>query len=347
MAKKPAPELPNLVTLSGCPMVANYSAEFIAAFERAARRVLEPHAATTRKTYQTAWNRWVEHCNRVHVRALPIEPSHLVTYLESLTELAPNSVRQYLSALCALDCAARITSDEPNPDSIRQHVYVTRWLTSWGRDNPRAPKRKAPAASASDIERILIQAQDRRPCVSYGAHLSRYARDRAILVFGVLGAMRASELAQLQAEDVRTTADGIELVIRRSKTDQHGEGVFKGLMRQATALTCPVDAWRQWQIVRGKHDGPAFNGIARNGSIGTDALTPDTIGLMVKKRARDAGVKLTGHSMRATFATLARSAGKPLDRIMKQGAWTEPRTALGYMRQMDLFVDNASDGLLS
>ena len=49
-------------------------------------------------------------------------------------------------------------------------------------------------------------------------------RDRALLLFGFASAMRRSELAALNFEDIEETADGLRVTIPRSKTDQEGRG---------------------------------------------------------------------------------------------------------------------------
>lgn len=49
-------------------------------------------------------------------------------------------------------------------------------------------------------------------------------RDRALLALGFAGAFRRSELLALRVEDLTETKDGLRVLIRRSKTDQEGEG---------------------------------------------------------------------------------------------------------------------------
>jgi integrase len=49
-------------------------------------------------------------------------------------------------------------------------------------------------------------------------------RDRALLAFGFTGAFRRSELVALAVEDLYEVGDGLRVLIRRSKTDQAGEG---------------------------------------------------------------------------------------------------------------------------
>lgn len=338
--------LQTLVPGSECPLVANHG-ELAIAWDRAQRRVLEPRAASTQRAYRVAWRQWREHCTSLHVPMLPIQPSHLVAYLEQRTaELAPNTIRVHLAALAALDREARLAGGEDNPASVAHNVIVTRWLESWSRDNPRAPRRKAPSLSRSELEAVISRAQERDPHGSRPAHIARYLRDRAILLFGVVGCFRGAELAGLLAGDVLTKPRGLQVLLRRSKTDQHGESLLKGLAVQSSRLLCPVAAWEDWARVRGEWEGAAFVPVGRDGSLARDHMTVDAIRRMVRRRATAAGVAVTSHSMRATFVTLARERGKPLDSLARQGGWRSLESVRGYTRQTDIWDANASDGVL-
>jgi integrase len=76
-----------------------------------------------------------------------------------------------------------------------------------------APNRKAPATA----DKIVAMA----PVAS--GRLSEI-RDRALLLIGFAGAFRRSELVALDVEDVEEVPEGLRVTIRRSKTDQEGQG---------------------------------------------------------------------------------------------------------------------------
>ena len=322
-------------------------------FAIAAQRVLEPHAPNTRRAYHAAWSQWEAWATAHGHEASPVEPLALITYLEersssdAVARLAPASVRQHLAAIATLDIAARLAAGELSPPSVRATAVVRRWLMSWGRDNPRAPGKQARAATRPELERLLKAAQERRPGASRAAHIPRAARDRALILIGVLGALRGDEIAALELCDVQTTDRGLRVHVRRSKTDQHGEGRFVGLLPQASALRCPVDAWRAWLAVRGDWEGPAFVRVSGSGELARDALTVDSVRRVVSERAKAAGLDLSSHSLRATFATLAAERRRPLNQIMSHGRWNDANTAVRYMRQLEMFDDtNPSGGLL-
>lgn len=328
------------------PAVADDAAQrFQRATERAAARVLRPHADATEEAYAPAWRRWLEHCQRVGQFDHPVEPHQLVAYLEAMAEeYAPNTVRLHLAALCAWDAIGRTTEGGPPVDSLRRHPVVSRWLKSWSRDHPRAPQRQAPALSVSQVRAVLAAAAEPRARSAH--HTVRYPRDRCLVVWGILGGLRVSELVALELRDVMHTDRGLQLLVRRSKTDQHGETSTVALMPQGDPRMCPVEAWRQWRAVRGEQPGPVFLGIERTGAF-SPGLTTRQVQRRMAELGSMAGVELlTPHSLRATFATLATERGRSVISIANQGRWRSLDTLRGYVRQGNLYRDNPSAGLL-
>lgn len=336
------------ISEQGAPALARSRAE---AAEIARARVLNPHAPNTQRAYRQAFARWTSYCDAHGMLWAPIEPGALCTYLEGLTRqgLAPNTVRLHFAALCELDMASRITPTDQHPRTLREHPAVQRWQESWSRDNPRAPRRRAAALEPSDLERLLAAAAEPRRHAARTAHLQRYVRDRCLILFGVCGALRGADLAELELADIESTDRGVRVRVRRSKTDQSGQGDVVGLMAQGRVLLCPVDAWRAWRTLRGDTPGPLFVGISRSAELELGrALSERQITRLVGEYAARAGLPhaISAHSLRATFATLATARGKSLARVMQHGRWRSAEIAATYVRQGELFADNASSGLL-
>lgn len=321
---------------------------YLEACELATRRALEPHSARTKAAYRHEWRRWARYCEEMGVpRMPPISPAHLTAYLEFLSRsLAPNTVRLALSALVSLDQAARMSAAHTDPHSLRKHPIVTRWLESWERDHPVAPRRRAPALSADELERILRAAAERPRNVSPAQHAAKYTRDRCVWLLGVTAALRVSELVALDAGDVQRAERGLRVLVRTSKTDQRGAGHLRGVSPQARLIVCPVEAFAQWSRLRGDAPGPLFVAITRSGELARERLTVRQVQAMIGERARAAGLSASAHSLRATFATLAAERRKAMHRIADQGAWKSLSVLRGYIRQGALFDDNPSAGLL-
>lgn len=313
-------------------------------------RVLQPHAPKTQEAYQRAWDTWALWCERTGATVLPVEPHELVAHLEwlSMEGLAPNSVRQALSAIASLDRASRVTPTDQNPQSVRASVVVQNWHAAWSRENPKAPRKRAAALEPRQLRRVLeLAAEGPARNQARGAYVARYARDRALLLLGVYSARRVSEVCALELEHVQMTERGLRLEVARSKTDQQGQGHVVGILPAGELAVCPVEAWRQWLRVRGEQPGPVFAEIGRNGELGTAALTTRSANRIVQQMAKRAGVELiSSHSMRATFITLAVRRRVPLPTIAQHTGHKSIQTLSGYARQATLFQDNPTAGLL-
>ncbi len=321
----------------------------MSAAQAAARYVTEEDAPTTRRMWAIHWKAWGAFCEEASIPVLPVRPLDLITHLtdRSASGAAPNTVRAALTAISVIDQRARATPEDPDPAPVRSEFIVRKWLRGWNRDNPRRPMRQAPAITTSQLDLVLRHAQERPRCVSASHHVASYARDRAMLLIGIAGALRIAELIALDVSDVSIVDRGLVMLVRRSKADQAGEGRKVGIVPQQRLLRCPVDAWAMWLGIRGRWDGPAFVGIDRTGELAQVRLAHSAARSIISRRAKAAGLQLvSSHSMRSTFATLGREQGKPDDKLMAQGGWATSKAFAGYARQGDLFRDNPTQGLL-
>lgn len=148
-------------------------------------------------------------------------------------------------------------------------------------------------------------------------------RDRALLLVGFAAALRRSEIAALDVADIRRVAEGIEVCVRRSKTDQVGEGAIVPVPYGSNHTTCPVRALDEWMLALDERpsNGPSpalFRSISRDGWL-LDRMSGQAVGQVVARAARRAGLdpegRWTGHSLRAGLATSAAKAGVP-DRVI-------------------------------
>ncbi|MBI5006429.1 MAG: tyrosine-type recombinase/integrase [Nitrosomonadales bacterium] len=173
-------------------------------------------------------------------------------------------------------------------------------------------------------------------------------RDKALLLIGFAGAFRRSELVSLTVEDVECVKQGMVILLRRSKTDQAGEG-RKVAIPYARGTVCPVHALQDWLDLSGITGGLIFRGITRHGKIAEQGLAPQSVALVVKERAAAAGldaVKYSGHSLRAGLVTSAAQAGVSSWKIRQQTGHKSEAMLLRYIRDANIFTDNAAGGVL-
>ena len=182
-------------------------------------------------------------------------------------------------------------------------------------------------------------------------------RDRAILLLGFAGGMRRSELAALDVEDLTDVEEGLDVLIRRSKTDQEGAGRTIGIPRGRNRETCPVIALQRWIRLAGITEGPLFRAHRSRtdgpgprqqrpeGRAGTARLTPQGIARVVQRAAARIGLdpaEFAGHSLRAGFATEAAAQGASERAIMRQTGHRSVEMVRRYIRDGDRYRDNAA-----
>jgi integrase len=145
--------------------------------------------------------------------------------------------------------------------------------------------------------------------------------------------------------DIQFTAEGLLITLRRSKTDQEGEGRQIAIPHGTHEETCTVRAVHAWLEAAAISEGPIFRPVDRHGRISSKRLSAHAVALIVKRFAESAGMcvkSFSGHSLRAGFVTSAARAGEPERRIMRQTGHKSVEMVLRYVRQANAFTDNSA-----
>lgn len=161
-------------------------------------------------------------------------------------------------------------------------------------------------------------------------------RDRALIGLGFAGGFRRSELVALDVADLTFVADGLEALVRRSKTDQEGKGLTKNVASVRDPSMCPVSAVRAWLELAGIGAGPVFRPINRHGRVSGKRLTAHAVAVILKRAATAAGLPvrdLSGHSLRAGFVTESKKHGADDAAIMDQTGHTSLAMLQRYHRR--------------
>ena len=308
-------------------------AELATLADFAATIAADAKASNTRRAYRADFAAFVAWCQASSLEPLPASPATVALY-------AANMVREGLKASSIQRAVAAIAhahklGGHPSPT---QAVAVRETLAGIRRQLGVAPSRKAPVL-VSDIQRMVAS----MPSDMLGI------RDRAVMLLGFVGAFRRAELAALDVADVVFTDRGMLVTVRRSKTDQEGEGTIKGIPFAADADTCPVRALRAWMLAAGITAGALFRGVDRWGHVAEERMSDRAVARTVQRAAELVGLdasRFAGHSLRAGFVTSAHLAGKAEADIMRQTGHRSVRVFRGYIRTADAFKANAAAGLL-
>lgn len=170
----------------------------------------------------------------------------------------------------------------------------------------------------------------------------RGLRDTALLLIGFASAMRRSELVSLDVEDVQFSEQGAIIRLRRSKTDQEGEGRDVAIPR-VRGRNCPIHNLLAWMDASGITGGALFRQVNRYDQLLPHRLRAQSVALIVKQRAAAAGFDarlFSGHSLRAGFVTNAANGGASSASIRAQTGHKSDAMLQRYIRNSQLFSNN-------
>jgi site-specific recombinase XerD len=282
---------------------------------------------STWRAYASDLRHFQAWCAEHDLEPLPADPATVAMYLASMeSSHSPSTIRRRLAAISVSHQLAGI--ETPTADAGVKSVWA-----GIRRRKGVAP-RKVRAARTKMITTLVEPLGNKLIDI----------RDRALLLIGYAGALRRSELVALDVEDISEDADGLVLIIRRSKTDQEAEGATRGLPYGSHPATCPVRAWRAWIDAAGIDTGAAFRGVDRHGRMRSTRLSDRAVADMIKRRALAVGLDgmFSGHSLRSGFATEAYAKGTAELAIMRHGRWKSTSVMRDYVQEGTIWTDNAA-----
>ena len=169
-------------------------------------------------------------------------------------------------------------------------------------------------------------------------------RDRSLILMGFSGGFRRSEIVSLNYDDLDFVTEGLKIYIKRSKTDQFGEGSLKGLPYFDNKKYCPVLSLKNWIEISNINSGPLFRRFSKSSKLLENRLSDQTIALLIKKYLKLAGINnkdYSGHSLRSGFATSAAESGAEERSIMAMTGHKSTEMVRRYIKEANLFKNNA------
>ena len=169
-------------------------------------------------------------------------------------------------------------------------------------------------------------------------------RDKSIILTGFSGGFRRNEIVSLDYDDLDFVIEGLKITIRRSKTDQFGEGSVKALPYFDNLQYCPVVTLKNWITVSKIKSGPIFRRFSKGSKLSGNRLTDQTVALLIKKYLNLAGIdskNYSGHSLRSGFATSAAESGAEERSIMAMTGHKSVEMVRRYIKEANLFKHNA------
>jgi site-specific recombinase XerD len=281
----------------------------------------------TIKAYAAGWRDFLSFCEQREASPLPASEQTVAAYLAALADGGAKAatIARRLVVISQAHRAADLSSPTTSSLVRRTHAGIRRSIGT-------AQLGKAPAL-VDELKLMLKTLPDTRVGL----------RDRALLLLGFAGAFRRSELVSLDVSDLEFLQAGLIVTLRKSKTDQEGKSRRLGIPYGSSDNTCPVRALRSWLEAARIGQGPVFRSLDRFQRVQPKRLSAERVALIVKRRAKEAGLdpaRYAGHSLRAGLATSAAAAGASERVIMSQTGHRSADMVRLYIREGSLFASN-------
>ena len=277
------------------------------------------YAPATIKSYYTDMRTLVDWCVRHDLNWNALSPQDICDFLEHEAKRGMchgTTLRRVYSARRVFTLAGMSDpTDDPDVELCLRRI---------ARARPTRPK-QARGLSLAALRKLL----DVQPGTPWGL------RNRALLSLGYDLLARRSEITALRSEDVSWRRDGtLEVILRRSKTDQSGRGRIAFTSSRSAEL---LSDWLEW---RGGDIDPVFCAIYRGVAINRP-LSGSTVKNIIKSSARAAGYDqwvvdaFSTHSLRVGAAQELLRRGHDSVAIMRAGGWRTPTILARYLEKAE------------
>jgi site-specific recombinase XerD len=289
-------------------------------------------ANNTIRAYKSDFNDFSLFCIQNGFKSLPSEPKIVSLYLTHLStkDIKVSTLKRRLVSIGVIHKLKGHYLDTKHPSIIENIMGIKRRKGS-------VQKGKKPIL-INNLKNI-INAIDKEKKDEI-----KKIRDRSIILIGFSGGFRRNEIVSLDYDDLDFVPEGLKITLKRSKTDQFGEGTLKGLPYFDSSQYCPVLSLKKWIETSNIKSGPLFRRFSKGSKLTDYRLTDQTVALLIKKYLNLAGIdskNYSGHSLRSGFATTAAESGAEERSIMAMTGHKSTEMVRRYIKEANLFKNNA------
>ena len=289
-------------------------------------------ANNTVRAYKSDFNDFGLFCAKNGFKSLPTAPDIISLYLSHLSskEAKVSTLKRRLVSIKMVHKLKGHYLDSKNPIIIETLMGIKRRKGSIQRG-----KKPLLINSLKQIINVIDQQNK--------GEIKKF-RDRSIILIGFSGGFRRNEIVSLDCEDLDFVQEGLKINIRRSKTDQFGEGFTKALPYFDSSKYCPVVSLKNWIEISKINSGPVFRRFIKGSKLSENRLTDQTVALLIKEYLNLAGIdskNYSGHSLRSGFATSAAESGVEERSIMEMTGHKSTEMVRRYIKEANLFKNNA------
>jgi len=289
-------------------------------------------ANNTVRAYKSDFKDFGIFCAQNGFKSLPSEPNIVSLYLTHLStkEIKMSTLKRRLVSIGVIHKLKGHYLDTKHPAIIENIMGIKRRKGSIQR-----AKKPILINNLKDIINIIDQETKEE---------IKKLRDRSIILIGFSGGFRRNEIVALNYDDLEFVTEGLKINIRRSKTDQFGEGTVKALPYFDNSQYCPVVSLKNWINISKINSGSLFRRFLKGSKLSENRLTDQTVALLIKEYLQLAGVdskNYSGHSLRSGFATAAAESGAEERSIMAMTGHKSTEMVRRYIKEANLFKNNA------
>ena len=289
-------------------------------------------AINTVRAYKSDFNNFGLFCAKNGFKSLPTEPKIVSLYLTHLStkNIKISTLKRRLVSIGVIHKLKGHYLDTKHPSIIENIMGIKRRKGS-------IQKAKKPIL-INDLKEIInvIDNQNNEEI--------KKLRDRTIILVGFSGGFRRNEITSLNYEDLDFVKEGVKINIKKSKTDQFGEGLVKGIPYFDNLQYCPVISLKKWIDVSNIYSGSLFRRFTKGSRLSVNRLSDQTVALLIKEYTKLAGIdnqNYSGHSLRSGFATSAAESGVEERNIMAMTGHKSSEMVRRYIKEANLFKNNA------
>ncbi len=289
-------------------------------------------ANNTIRAYKSDFSDFGLFCARNGFSSLPSEPKIISLYLTHLStkNIKMSTLKRRLVSIGVIHKLKGHYLDTKHPSIIENIMGIKRRKGS-------IQKGKKPIL-INNLKKLINVIDD------FNNQEIQKLRDRSILLIGFSGGFRRNEIVSLDYDDLDFVDEGLKINIRKSKTDQYGEGSVKGLPYFKNFKYCPVKSVKRWIDISKINSGPLFRRFTKGSILLEKRLTDQTVALIIKKYLKLAGIdnrNYSGHSLRSGFATSAAESGVEERNIMAMTGHKSTEMVRRYIKEANIFKNNA------
>ena len=286
----------------------------------------------TIRAYKSDFNDFGLFCAQNGFKSLPTEPKIVSLYLTHLStkDCKMSTLKRRLVSIGVIHKLKGYYLDTKHPSIIENILGIKR-----RKGSAQYGKKPLLISNLKLIINVIDQSKSEK---------INQLRDRSIILIGFSGGFRRNEIVSLNYDDLEFVSEGLKITLRKSKTDQFGEGSLKGLPYFDNPNYCPVISLQKWLNISKIKSGPLFRRFIKGSKLSEKRLTDQTVALIIKKYLELAGMdsrNFSGHSLRSGFATSAAESGAEERSIMAMTGHKSTEMVRRYIKEANLFKNNA------